>query len=183
MRRLDRVLQRWRIHQATRHIANDARVLDIGCADGALLRALGDRIRVGAGVDPDAVEGPVGPRSRLFRGMFPAALPDSQSYDVICLLAVLEHVAEQEQRTLAADCANRLAPGGRVIATVPSPAVDHILNLLRALRLIDGMSLEQHYGFDPAQLPDRFAAAGLRLLSHRRFQFGLNHLFVFERAG
>jgi SAM-dependent methyltransferase len=179
---IDRWLQQWRIAEASRHIPREASVLDIGCADGALFRALGDRISYGVGVDPEAIEGPIGPRATLYRGHFPAALPDSRPFHVICLLAVLEHIPEQGQRELTVECAKRLAPGGRVIVTVPAPAVDHVLDALRACRLIDGMSLEQHYGFDPADLPTRFAADGLRLTRHSRFQLGLNHLFVFNRA-
>lgn len=157
-------------------------MLDIGCADGALFRALGDRISYGVGVDPEAIDGRIGSRSNLYRGLFPAALPDQRQYDVICLLAVLEHIPEPVQRNLAAECAARLLPGGQVIATVPAPAVDGILSALRACRLIDGMSLEQHYGFNPVDLPAQFRTAGLRLARHSRFQLGLNHLFVFERA-
>lgn len=180
MKAIDRLLQRWRIHQAARHIRPGAAVLDIGCADGALFRILGDRIGSGIGIDPDAPDSSVGSGVRLYRGYFPDALPDSRRFDVICLLAVLEHIPEQEQRALAAECARRLNPGGRVVATVPAPAVDHVLAILRRLRLIDGMSLEQHYGFVPAELPPRFQSAGLRLARHSRFQLGLNHVFVFE---
>jgi hypothetical protein len=43
------------------------------------------------------------------------------------------------------------------------------------------MSLEEHYGFEPADTKRIFAAPHFRLLHGSRFQGGLNHLFVFER--
>ena len=44
------------------------------------------------------------------------------------------------------------------------------------------MSLEQHYGFKPADTPGIFAPARFRLIARESFQLGLNHLFVFERG-
>jgi hypothetical protein len=49
------------------------------------------------------------------------------------------------------------------------------------VRLIDGMSLEQHYGYDITQTPALFCSAGFTLLNAKKFQFGLNNLFVFEK--
>jgi uncharacterized heparinase superfamily protein len=69
-----------------------------------------------------------------------------------------------------------------VIITVPAKAVDHLLAALRFFRLIDGMSLEEHYGFEPADTARIFSPPQFRLLHHSTFQAGLNHLFVFARA-
>jgi 2-polyprenyl-3-methyl-5-hydroxy-6-metoxy-1,4-benzoquinol methylase len=76
------------------------------------------------------------------------------------MLAVLEHIPEPQQRPLAESCARFLKPAGVLVITTPSPRVDRILNLLLALRLIDGMSLEEHYGFDPRQTPALFSVPG-----------------------
>lgn len=95
------------------------------------------------------------------------------------MLAVLEHIPARE--ALARECARVLRPGGRVVITVPKPAVDRILAVLLSLRLIHGMSLEQHEGYDVRRTSPIFEAAGLRLLRRRTFQLGLNCLFVFEK--
>ena len=58
--------------------------------------------------------------------------------------------------------------------------VDTILDVLAFLKLIDGMSLEQHYGFEPGDTPGIFEGL-LELRVDRSFQLGLNRLFVFEK--
>jgi SAM-dependent methyltransferase len=182
MKLLDRILQRWRIRKARPYVAAGSRVLDIGCADGELFRRL-PGIADGVGVDPDLPDS-LAPAAdtRFLRGMFPAVLPDGQPFDVITMLAVLEHVPPDRQHALALDCARHLKPGGYLVITVPSPAVDYILAVLRFFRLIHGMALEQHYGYEPAKTGEIFSVGGLELVASRRFQLGLNNLFVFKKT-
>ncbi|HEY7819578.1 MAG TPA: hypothetical protein VIG29_15255, partial [Vicinamibacteria bacterium] len=52
---------------------------------------------------------------------------------------------------------------------------------LKFLRLIDGMALDEHHGFEPSDTPAIFSGFGLRLVRRRKFQLGLNNLFVFQR--
>ena len=116
----------------------------------------------------------------LYPGLFPEALP-SVKCDVITMLAVLEHIPADGQAELAAACHEILNPGGRVVVTVPSPRVDTILDVLGRLRVIDGMSLEEHYGFEPEDTLRVFGPPAFRLAESSRFQLGLNNLFVFEK--
>jgi SAM-dependent methyltransferase len=176
---VDRLLQRWRVSMAAPYLGRGKRVLDIGCADGALFR-LRPELADGVGIDPDLDASATAPGHTLVRGLFPDDLLDDRPFDVIALLAVLEHVPLERQSALARDCARYLKPGGHLVITVPSPAVDHVLALLLALRLIHGMSLEQHFGFEVASTRPTFEAAGLRLVKMRKFQLGLNNLFVFQ---
>jgi SAM-dependent methyltransferase len=183
MKAIDRLLQRWRISKARPYVFPGARVLDIGCADGELFRRIGN-VGEGIGLDPDLPERtPPLANAVLLRGLFPEGLPDQRPFDVITLLAVLEHVPPKLQPVLAAECARYLKPGGHLIITVPSPFVDYILAALRFFRLIHGMALEQHYGYDPRQTASLFAVGGLALIRARRFQLGLNHFFVFKKRG
>jgi 2-polyprenyl-3-methyl-5-hydroxy-6-metoxy-1,4-benzoquinol methylase len=180
MKALDRFIQRWRIRKVRRFVRAGARVLDVGCADGALFRLI-PHIEDGIGIDPFIDGGSNHGRYVLIKGWFPDDLPDERPFDAIAMLAVLEHVPADRQEPLARACERFLKPGGQLLITVPSPTVDRILAVLKALRLIDGMSLEQHYGYDNTKTADLFTATGLRLAVHRRFQLGLNNLFVFEK--
>lgn len=182
MKPLDRLLQRWRIARAAPFIPKGSRVLDVGCHGGALFRQLASRLSAGVGIDPLADSAnTLGPEFRLVCGTFPGALPVSEPFDTVTCLAVLEHVPAEERHDFVAECAARLKVGGRLIITVPAPAVDGLLSWLLRLRLVEGIALEQHHGFEPARTLPLAAAAGLELEAHHRFQLGLNNLFVFRK--
>ena len=176
---LDRLIRDWRIAQAEPYVRDGERVLDIGCLDQTLLRRVAGRVRQAVGVDPLAEPEEKG-NIRILKGVVPGSvvLP-AGSFDCITMLAVLEHIPDTEG--VARECARLLAPGGRVVITVPVAQVDHVLSGLRFLRLIDGMSLEEHHGFDVKRTGPVFEGQGLRLSVSKWFEFGLNRLFVFEK--
>lgn len=180
MRLLDRVLQKWRARVSRRWVPHAARILDIGCHQGEFLRSLGDRIVQSVGIDPRAHPA-AGKRFQLLPENFREPLPfPSGSFDAVVMLATLEHI--EDKAPISRECARLLRPGGRVIITVPSTWVDAIVAMLRCFRLADGMSLEEHHGFDPRSTPQIFRESGFHLERHRRFQLGLNHLFVLRRS-
>ena len=181
MKAFDRWLQDQRIARAGACIRPGARVLDIGCADGLLFRRLQSRIQGGIGIDPDVKQAVATGRYQLIPGRFPDDLPETAPFDVITMLAVLEHMPDAAHPRVAQRCAALLKPGGRLVITVPSPRVDRILELLKALRVSEPMSLEEHHHFDVRGVPELFRP--LRLLTATTFELGLNHLFVFERPG
>lgn len=183
MKALDRKLRRLREDQALQFVRDGDRLLDVGCFDRALLDRALPRVARAVGIDPLVAPARDG-KVELVRGLFPGEPRFADgSFDCITCLAVLEHV--QDPGALARECARLLAPGGRVALTVPSPIVDRILDVLILLRLADGMSAEEHHGFDAGRTPEFFRGAGLELAVRRRFELGLNQLFVFEkpRAG
>ena len=179
MRIVDRILQRWRERVARPWISNNARILDIGCHQGEFLSRLGKRIVNSVGIDLLATPARTERyeiRAEAFREPLP--LPD-ESFDCVVLLATLEHMSDKE--SVARECRRILRPGGRVIITVPSPRVDAIIDWLVRSGVADGMSLEEHHGYKPSATPELFEKSGLELVCHRRFQLGLNNLFVFAR--
>src|SRR5690242_13491369 len=181
MKALDRYLQRVRIKKALKFIKDNSTILDIGSAEGLLFKKLGTKLKRGVGVDPILEKDLTGPNYALYKGLFPAACPTDVQYDAITMLAVLEHIPTAIQKEFAKNCYDQLKPKGRVIITVPSQRVDDILKILEKLRLIDGMSLEEHYGFDPTNTGSIFSPDMFTLIHHSKFQLGLNNLFVFEK--
>ncbi len=98
-----------------------ARILEIGCGTGHNLGMLGSFGTV------DAIE--IDPASRaiaaerLGKPVSDAPLPElagvaEASYDLIALLDVLEHIADDHAALVA--IAKRLKPGGRILLTVPA---------------------------------------------------------------
>jgi 2-polyprenyl-3-methyl-5-hydroxy-6-metoxy-1,4-benzoquinol methylase len=180
---VDRFIRDLRIAQVVRRVRPGSRVLDIGCHDGALFRAIGPALREGVGIDPDLVGPLEGPNYRLAPGRFPEDLPEAAApFDAVCALAVLEHVeGRHDQHRFAEAVAEALLPGGQVLLTVPSPRVDQILDIMMALKLLDGMETDAHHGFDVEQVVPLFESVGLELVTHQQFQLGLNNLFEFRR--
>ncbi len=179
MRWLDRKLQAERIRRVEPYTPG-ARVLDIGCADGALFRSLDHRLAGGVGIDMDPVPASTS-KYHYVRGAFPAALPRGDPYDLVVALAVVEHIPEKDQPAFAAACMEALRGGGRLVITVPSARVDDLLKVLKAIRVVDGMADHQHYGFNPLHAIAAFEGAGFTLERHSRFQLGLNNVFVFRK--
>lgn len=99
------------------------RILELGCGTGGNLAMLGQFGTVSAmELDDEAraiALSRAGQQLRIERGRCPDALPyPGEQFDLICLLDVLEHIAEDEA-TLAA-ATERLAPGGVLLITVPA---------------------------------------------------------------
>jgi SAM-dependent methyltransferase len=185
MKAIDKFLRAWRTQIALKAVSKSVKsVLDIGCGDeGYLLRRLTATRR--DGVDPTLAGECREPGLHLANGFFPGDLPRlglTGPYDAIFALAVFEHLTERDMESARIALPNLLSPGGRLVVTVPHPLVDRILDVLMFLRLIDGQAVEEHHGFDPADLV-RLASDRIRLVARTPFQLGLNNLFVFERIG
>ena len=188
MKAPDRFLQNWRINKALPYVVSRGRVLDIGCADATFFRVARKckELKSYVGVDPDLSPEtqPFDPRMQLVKGTFPESLenaPDG-SFDSIVMLACLEHIPESVHPTLARHCFRLLGTDGTLVITVPDHKVDYILDVLKAMKLIDGMETGQHYHYDIRLTPNVFQSSGLNLLVHKKFQLGLNNLFVFRKS-
>lgn len=185
MKFLDKLIRQLRVTEALKHIpSHTTSVFDIGCDEGFLFKKLSGAVVRKVGVDPRNQGGDIAEGEQIFNGYFPQVVQDEHidgTFDAIFALAVFEHFSEADIAASAIVIPNMLSAKGRLIVTLPHPFVDKILDALMMLRLIDGQATEEHHGFIPDDLVQAFAST-LKLVKHQRFQFGLNNVFIFERA-
>src|SRR5580698_1025174 len=81
MKRLDRVLESWRIRIVAKYLNYGDEVLDIGCGNGEIFRQL-SWLGSSVGIDPELTDEnlPAIPHTQFFSGMFPEALPEPRQF-------------------------------------------------------------------------------------------------------
>lgn len=154
--------------------------MDLGCGEGALFK-LCEKKGIeffGIGIDSSLQGDIIKNNYTLLKDSFPSSRIKNK-FDIITVLAVFEHIPENEIEQFVLSCKERLNSGGKIILTIPHPFVDFLLQILKFLRLIDGMELQQHHKYDIKRTIGLFERKGFKLLQHKTFQFGLNNLFVF----
>ena len=183
MKKLDYYLQNVRIGKAVHFIKPGDSILDIGSGEAPLFLYLnnnGVKFK-GVGFDPDVKEVIRAENYTIYNEMFPNDSIGGTRFNIITALAVLEHIPKEQLENFVENCYRHLAPGGLMVLTVPSKEVDFILKILISCRILHGMEVGQHYGYDTGGTIPLFAAKGFELVKHRKFQFGLNNLFVFRK--
>ena len=182
---LTRRVQRARLAVALPHASPGDRLLDLGCG----LTDLPARFPSYVGCDRNPLV------LSEMRRRHPAAAfatwnvdseePPSEvvagaPYDVVLMLAILEHLPSPERALSRA--AALLAPGGRLLATTPHPLGRLPLEAGAHLGLLSRHADEEHETLlDRAALERAARSAGLELTIYRRFLAGLNQLVVLKR--
>jgi 2-polyprenyl-3-methyl-5-hydroxy-6-metoxy-1,4-benzoquinol methylase len=134
--------------------------LDIGCGSGQFLyflREEGYQDVTGIDVDRDQVEigRALGLDTRLAdAGEFLAA--SDQSYGLISMLDILEHFRRDELFPLLEAVSAHLAPGGRIIASVPNGESPEAARAIYA-------DITHEIAFTPTSLGELFFCHGLRV--------------------
>lgn len=183
VKKLDIYLQIARIKKAIPFIRPGNNILDIGSGDGPLFRYL-EKKKIqftGIGLDPEVQFEIRTKNYSILKDKFPNDSINERKFDLIIALAVLEHIPKDILGIFALNCNKHLEKGGFLVITVPSKWVDHILKMLISLRIIDGMKVEQHYGYNMDWTIPLFSESGFELVKHGKFQLGLNNLFVFRK--
>ena len=149
----------------------EGRLLDIGCGNNELVRRYGSG--VGVDVHPwDGVDLVVADSAHL---------PfEPGSFDTITFVASLNHIPNRDE--VLKEARRLLAPGGAVIATMITPTISAIWHQITRASDEDqtdrGMAEGEVWGFTVKQMFELFGSCGFEIVDHKRFVFGLNHLYI-----
>ena len=180
MKTFDYILRNWRYHVVKPYVPESCRILDIGGFDGSFLMKVYSRIEKGVCIDP-FIEEINDKKLEFIKYRISNKIPfASSSFDVVTMLAVFEHMSSFRE-PITSEISRILTDNGLVVLTIPSTAVDHILKVLLKMRLIDGMSLEEHDHLEAEKVIKIFQKHGFLMKHWKKFQFGLNNLFVFKK--
>lgn len=183
MRRLDKFIRYLRVSKVLSEIDESETVIDLGGYDFYLLSKCKGKYHLGILIDPLAEDheenGLISIKGDLFYAIDKLQLQPN-SVDVIFMLSVFEHLGNERNKIIS-ECRKLLKKGGKIILTIPHPMVDYILLLLKFGKLIDGMSLEQHDGYNQSLIHLQLNTNNFIKLKHKKFQLGLNNLYVFEK--
>lgn len=157
------------------------KVLDVGCWMGGIIPHLPERVAyTGVEALPYLHRECLRrfPSNRFLQGDFLELAPSlDDDFDVVLLLAVLEHIRRPGPFLTA--CAGRLKPGGLVVATTPAPAAEPMVWLGSKLGLLSPWNPGEHQELlDRPRLEILAVESGLSLIRCSRFLAGLNQLFV-----
>jgi len=97
-------------------------------------------------------------------------------FDVVAMLAVIEHVSPVQLPALLKEIRRILKPGGRFIITTPSPRAGKLLKVMASLRLVDFRKLSGHKAsYAKAAVVDCLRGAGF---AGEKIKFGYFESFL-----
>jgi SAM-dependent methyltransferase len=106
------------------------------------------------------------------------------SFDVVAMLAVLEHVVEDRLERVLDDVHRVLAPGGTLVVTTPPPWTDRVLPMLQRLGAVSEHMMEDHERtFRRSELNHLFARTAFGGTARSGyFELGMNIWVVATKA-
>lgn len=177
---LDGLLARWRANAIIGHIPRNAAVADLGCADGRLLFYLDKGIREGVGIDRKA--GSKKGNITIMAGDLEAPLHlESDYFDVVISLAVVEHLEKPEQ--MLAEAYRILKRGGKLILTTPTENAKPLLEFAAfRLGIINRKEILEHKKYWARdELIRMLQGVGFCNIRHKYFQLGFNQMVIAEK--
>jgi 2-polyprenyl-3-methyl-5-hydroxy-6-metoxy-1,4-benzoquinol methylase len=174
-------LRNQRIARVGPHIRG--RVLDVGCGGADILRQYHEKIDQYVGLEYNSKH--VADLSGQFpNATFQVCNLDEESFNVsvefdcIVLVAVIEHIFNLKH--LLAEICEHMAPDGVVVLTTPTPFGNDIVHRCgAAMGLFSQGAADDHIAiFNAHRISILAREVGLKMISHRRFQFGCNQIAV-----
>lgn len=183
---LEPLLRRMRIRRVLPYVKHypNCSLLDIGCGwEARLLKELEPHVGRGVGIDFKAPDLKTD-RLETISAVLGTELPfPEQSFDLITMLAVLEHL--QHPEAILKEIKRLLRPGGGLLLTVPSWYAKPVLEFLAyRVGIINADEIRDHKRyFNRADLFDLVdATPGLRIVRHEYFQWRFNNLMFATRT-
>jgi len=150
-------------------------LLDIGCGRNSLVNGY-----AGPGVGVDVFDWGTG--AIILKNTSSLPFKD-HSFDTVAFLASLNHIPYRHEALLEA--VRVLKPGGRMVITMINPFLSTIGHKVLWWYGEDwdrGMETGEVYGFWTSEMVKMLQDVSMKLTEHRRFIYGLNNLYVFERS-
>jgi cyclopropane fatty-acyl-phospholipid synthase-like methyltransferase len=183
---LDKFIARWRLSKVFSHITKGDKILDFGCGSQAyFLFAAEELLSEGVGIDYDVETKQLSPKLRTIGGKFEQQLPfESESFDKIVMLAVLEHIPLDKVDALIQEFKRILKPDGKMLFTTPTPLSKPVLEFMAyRLKIIVEAEIRDHKKYynkgDVLALAKR---NGLTLSSYATFQLGMNSVMTLTKS-
>jgi len=181
---LDRILSFTRFNKIKKYIPKNSVVCDLGCGYGKNLKKLKKMglLKSGYGIDKNADETLKDNTIKYIKlDVTKNNLPlKTNSVDNVIMLAVIEHLKEVDAHNLLLRINKILKKNGVLIISTPSPASKPILEFLSfKLRLISQKQIYDHkcyYDFN--KLSCLLKGIGLKIIKAKKFQLGLNSIFL-----
>ncbi len=181
---LEPVLRRLRIKKILPVLLRvpNCHLLDVGCGwEARFLREVEPYIAVGVGIDAKAPDMHT-PKIHTIRTRLNSDLPFADaSFDVVTMLAVLEHLDQAE--AVVAEVFRILRPGGVFCGTVPSMLAKPVLEFLAfRLGIINAKEIRDHKQyFTRNSLSIFMKECGFTHFKHHYFQFYMNNFFLAQK--
>lgn len=178
---LEPFLARLRFYYVSKIIPKELRasILDIGCGFPPLfLKKVNFRNKYGIDINlkKDAKEKSI----HLISLDATSGLPFKEnSFEVITMLAVIEHIKETEILSLLKDCRKILKKGGLLIITTPSPSSIFLLRLMCKLNLVSKEEIYEHKKhYTLREITNKLIQSGFdkNRIKKKKFEFSMNLL-------
>jgi len=155
------------------------RLLDIGCGwDAKFLRSVEPFIAHGCGMDFKAPSITT-EKIHTLEITLDKTLPfKSESFDVITMLAVLEHLEHHVE--VVEEAFRVLKPGGAAPSHRAKPVLEFLAYRLGIVSKEEIMDHKRYFGKE--DLISLFKPVGFHAIFHRYFQFGMNNFLLAEKT-
>ena len=181
---VDKIIAKYRLGKVLKYVEKNDLILDFGCGSKSYLLDLSkSKIKFGVGIDYDAknnIKDNIEYRKYKYNGRLPFK---DKSFDKVFMLAVLEHINEDEVLKLFNEFKRILKSDGKIVLTTPTPPSKYFLEFLAyRLKVISREEIADHKKYyNKLDLKDLCQKTGLKLSTYSLFLGGLNSCAVLEK--